>query len=138
VHWQIGVLLLICCHGATKQPTATLAMHPILPMALSSSSPITTAQPAFFFHCCKWSKSASRQHNHPNAMIPTAVDWERQMNHQQAILATNEWRFGIVICYVAGRALFQLLQQTCLAKGTFLQFNTHPMVIKQCYHGKKF
>jgi hypothetical protein len=40
-------------------------------------------------------------------MIHTAVDWERQMNHQQAIQATNEWRFGIVICYVAGRAQFQ-------------------------------
>jgi hypothetical protein len=34
-------------------------------------------------------------------MIPTAVDWERRMNHRQAIQATNEWRFGIVICYVA-------------------------------------
>jgi hypothetical protein len=46
-------------------------------------------------------KSASRRHNHPNAMIPTAVDWERRMNHQQ------EWRFGIVICYLAGRAQFR-------------------------------
>jgi hypothetical protein len=42
-----------------------------------------------------------------NAMIPTAVDCERRMNHQQAIQATNEWRFGIVIWYVAGRAQFQ-------------------------------
>jgi hypothetical protein len=69
-------------------------------------------------------------------MIPTTVDWERQMNHQQAILATNEWRFGIFICYVADCARFQLLQQTCLAKGTFLQFNTCPLVIKQHYHKK--
>jgi hypothetical protein len=52
-------------------------------------------------------KSTSRRHNHPNAMIPTAVDWERRMNHRQAIQATNEWRFGIVICYVAGRAQCQ-------------------------------
>jgi hypothetical protein len=42
-------------------------------------------------------------------MIPTTVDWESRMNYQQAILATNEWRFGIVICYVADRAQFQLL-----------------------------
>jgi hypothetical protein len=41
-------------------------------------------------------------------MIVTAVDWEC-LNHQQAILATNEWQFGIVICYVAGCAQFQLL-----------------------------
>jgi hypothetical protein len=42
-----------------------------------------------------------------NAMILTAVDWERRMNHQQAIQATNEWQFGIVVCYVAGCARFQ-------------------------------
>jgi hypothetical protein len=69
-------------------------------------------------------------------MIPTTVDWECQMNHQQAILATNGWQLGIDICYVADRAQFLLLQQTCLAKGTFLQFNIHPMVIKKHYHKK--
>jgi hypothetical protein len=77
-------------------------------------------------------KSASGRHNHPSAMIPTTVDWEHQMNHQQAILANNEWGSGIVIFYAAGRAQFQLLRQTCLAKVTLLQFN--PMVIKQHYH----
>jgi hypothetical protein len=96
--------------GATKRPTATPAMRPTFPIALSSSSTMTTAQPAFFFHCCEWSKirlKTTQPSCHPNAMIPTTVDWERRMNHQQAIQATNEWRFGIVICYVAGRAQCQ-------------------------------
>jgi hypothetical protein len=52
-------------------------------------------------------KSASRRHNHPNAMILTTVDWEHQINHRQAIQATNERQLGIVICYVDGRAQFQ-------------------------------